>query len=126
VSGFNRGFDVVGDLALTSDGRDIQLVWGAKKVLQRIRTRAQIFKGSWRYDRQLGMPYFQEILVAGANLELVRRRFQEMLIGTAGVTTIQALTLRIDRSSGTLLVEFSVVCDSGELISDTLDFEAVQ
>lgn len=124
-SGFNVGFPVVGDLQLTPDGRDLQIIGGPRKVIQRLRTRAQIFKGSWKYDRQIGMPYFQEILVADASLELVRRRFYEMIAGTEGVTTILDLSLRIDRTSGTLYVSFAAVTDSGAQIQDTLDFVAV-
>jgi hypothetical protein len=121
---FNRGFPVLGDLQLTPDGRDLQLVSGAAKVAQSIRVRAQIFKGSWRYDRQLGMPYFQDILVFGSSVELVRRRFHEMISSTDGVLSIQSLTIRFDRTSQTIFVEFSCVTDTSEILRDVLDFKA--
>lgn len=121
---FNRGFPVRGDVALTPDGRDLQLISGAAKVAQSIRVRAQIFKGSWRYDRQRGVPYFQDILVFGASVELVRRRFQELISGTDGVLSIQSLTVRFDRTDATIYVEFAVVADTGEVIRDVLDFKA--
>ena len=121
---FNRGFDVRGDLALTADGRDLQLVSGAAKIAQSIRVRAQIFKGSWRYDRQVGMPYFQDILVFGASTQLVRRRFQERIINTDGVLSIQSLTIRFDRTDGVIYVEFACVADTGEVIRDVPDFQA--
>lgn len=121
---FNRGFPIRGDVALTADGRDLQLISGAAKVVQSIRVRAQIFKGSWRYDRQIGMPYFQDILVFGASAELVRRRFQELIINTDGVLSIQSLNIRFDRTVGTIFVEFVCVADTGEVIRDVLDFQA--
>jgi hypothetical protein len=121
---FNRGFPVLGDLQLTPDGRDLQLVSGAAKVAQSIRVRAQIFKGSWRYDRQLGMPYFQDILVFGSSVELVRRRFHEMISSTDGVLSIQSLTIRFDHTGQTIFVEFSCVTDTSEILRDVLDFKA--
>lgn len=124
MAGFNRGFPVRGDVALTEDGRDLQLISGAARVAQSIRVRAQIFKGSWRYDRQVGVPYFQDILVFGASVELVRRRFQELISNTPGVLSIQSLSVRFDRTNATIYVEFSAVADTGEVIRDVLDFKA--
>ncbi len=121
---FNVGFPVKGDLALTPDGRDLQLISGAAKVAQSIRVRAQIFKGSWRYDRQVGMPYFQDILVFGASVELVRRRFQELISKTDGVLSVQSLAVRFDRTNETILVEFTALSDTGDVIRDVLDFQA--
>jgi hypothetical protein len=124
AGGFNRGFEVLGDLVLTADGRDLQLVSGAAKVAQSIKVRAQIFKGSWRYDRQLGMPYFQDILVFGASVELVRRRFHELIANTDGVLSVQSLTIKFDRTVETIFVEFSCVTDTSEVVRDVLDFKA--
>jgi hypothetical protein len=122
---FHRGFPIQGDLELTADGRDLVLVDGPEKVRQNIRVRASIFKGSWRYDRTKGMPYFDEILVAGASVELIRRRFYDMLIQTPGVLSVRKLTIRIDPSAqgATLYVDFAVTVDAGTL-TDTLDFLA--
>lgn len=119
---FHRCFPVAGDLELTDDGRDLVLFHGAAKVAQSIRTGAQIFRGSWRYDRQRGVPYFEDILVAGANLERVRRRFHELLTETPGVATVTRVDLRIDRSDGTLYVDFAVVAETGEAFADSLVF----
>ncbi len=122
ASRFNVGFPIRGDLALTTDGRDLLMVAGPPKVLQSIRTRAQIFKGTWRYDRQLGVPYFQDILVAGPSAQLVRRRFYELLIETDGVLSVNSLNIRLEPP--TIFVDFVVVADNGEVIKSTLDFVA--
>lgn len=120
--GFHRGFDIQGDLALTADGRDLVLVSNEAKVLQNIRVRASIYKGSWRYDRNVGVPYFDDILVAGPSVELVRRRFYELLIGTDGVSSVQSLTLRFDPTRGTIYVDFVVLTTAGQTAANTLDF----
>lgn len=123
AGGWHRGFAVPGDIALTPDGRDIQLVSGAAKVSQNIKVRAGIFKGSWRYDRRLGMPYFEDIFAFGASSELVRRRFYDLLAQTDGVLSVQTLTIRFDRSAETIFVEFVVLTDTSEVVRDVLDFQ---
>jgi hypothetical protein len=120
---FNKGWPVPGDLQLTADGRDLQRVSGPEKVRQNIKVRAATFKGSWRYDRRLGMPYFEDILAFGASVELVRRRFFDMLTGTPGVLSVQALTIRFDRAAETIFVEFTVITDTSEVVRDVLDFQ---
>lgn len=121
---FFRGFPIRGDLELTSDGRDFVLVTGRTKIAQSIRTRAQIFLGSWRYDRDLGVPYFQEILQAGPSMEITRRRFYELLIGTPGVLSVPELNIRFDSAKQTVFVEFTVVDHGGDTLQDVLDFVA--
>jgi hypothetical protein len=118
---FYVGFPIVGDLELTVDYRDIALSAGPGKVLQSIQTRALIFKGSWRYDRNLGVPYFQEILLTGTPEELVRRRFHELIAETDGVTAVQFVRLRFDTESATMYVDFSCTAEN-ETVSGTLDF----
>jgi hypothetical protein len=122
VSAFNRCFPIPGDLELTEDGRDLVFFHGAAKVAQSIRVGAQIFRGSWRYDRAKGVPYFEDILVAGPQFERVRRRFHELLTETPGVTTVTRVDLRIDREDGTMYVDFAVVTETGESFADSLVF----
>ncbi len=121
---FYIGFPIVGDLQLKADGTDIQLGGGPDAVRQSIQTRALIFKGSWRYDRTKGVPYFQEILVSGAQVELVRRRFYELIAGTPGVVSVSFVRLRFDTESATIFVDFDCVAESGT-VSGTLDFQVV-
>jgi hypothetical protein len=118
------GFPIAGDLQLTDDGTQLVFTSGLGKIAQSIRTRASIFLGSWRYDRSLGVPYFQEILVSGASVELVRRRFYDLIIGTDGVTGVTKLDVAFDQTSATVVVSFACVTTFGTLV-DSLDFSAV-
>ncbi len=111
-----------GDIQLTDDGRDLQLVTGAAKVAQSIKVRAGTFRGSWRYDRRVGLPYFEDILAFGASLELVRRRFYDLLAQTDGVLSVQSLTIEFDRPNETVFVKFAVLTDTSEVLRDVLDF----
>lgn len=119
---FRRCFPILGDLEVTDDGRDLVLVAGRDKVAQSLRVGAQIFRGSWRYDRQRGIPYFQDILLAGPQLEVVRRRFHEFISETDGVTAVDSLTLRFDSAQATMYVDFIAVCDDGSTLTSSLTF----
>jgi hypothetical protein len=90
-------------------------------VLQNLKTRFGIFKGSWRYDRNAGIPYFDDILVHSPRLEVVRRYFYDTIMGTPGVSSVLKLDLRIDRTTGTLYVDFACSA-SGDIIADSFDF----
>lgn len=115
------GFDVEGDLQLTADGRNFTMLAGRLIVAQRIKVRAQIFKGSWRYDLNVGIPYFDEILVAGPQRELVRRRFYDLIKSTEGVSSVTKVELRFDRTSATIFVDFECIAN-GEVLADELAF----
>lgn len=122
MSGFFRGFPIQGDLELTDDGRDLVFVSGAQQVIQSIKARAQIYKGSWRYDLTKGVPYFQEILVGGPEVELVRRRFYDLIAETPGVVTVKSLVIRLDGASQTVFVDFAAVITDGSVATGSLDF----
>jgi len=118
---FHRGFDIPGDLGLTEDGRDLAFVSGATKVLQSIKARAQIVLGSWRYDLTKGMPYYQDILVGGPEVELVRRRFYDLIAETDGVTSVKSVNIRLDSTLQTVFVDFVAIA-ANEQVSGSLDF----
>jgi hypothetical protein len=120
---FNRCFPVRGDIALTADGSDLLLVEGAAAVRQRIKLALSTFKGSWRYDLNEGVPYFQEILVFGANVELVRQRYYEELLKVPGVLGVTRLTIQFDSAAQTIYVTFEVQSENGT-IADTIDLVA--
>lgn len=118
-------FPIPGDLALSADGRTLLFTTTEpQRVAQSIRTRAQIFKGSWRYDLNVGVPYFQEILVAGAGLDQVRRRFYDLFAETVGVVAVLKCDVVFDSAAETVRVEFQVSTRAG-VVTDVLDFAAV-
>jgi hypothetical protein len=118
------GFPIAGDLSLTAGGRDIAFTDGRQKILQNLKTRFGIFRRSWRYDLNKGIPYFDDILVAGPRLEVVRRHFYTTIKETPGVTSVFRVDIRIDRETGTLYVDFACSAE-GETITATFDFLTV-
>lgn len=115
------GFPIKGDLALSDDGRELLLLTGPERVAQTLTVAAQVFKGSWRYDRNLGVPYFQDILVAGPELELVKQRFREMALRVAGVAAVASVTLAQD--GAIISVDLVVRTDDDRTAVASLEFK---
>ena len=113
---------MTGDLALSDDGTSFVYISGAEQVVQDIKIRAQIFKGSWRYDLNEGVPYFQEILAFGATLGLVRKRFYDLVASTPGVQSVQSIRVFFQRPE--IFVEFTCSVD-GRAVTGVLDFRTV-
>lgn len=117
---FFRGFDVQGDLSLTPDGRDFAVGEGARQTVQAIEARAQIFKGSWRYDLGEGVPYREDILIGSPDEAVARRHFYDLIAGTPGIASVKSVTLRLDSATQRVLVDFVAVDGAGRPVSGTL------
>jgi hypothetical protein len=117
------GFQVPGDLALSSDGRELLITSGAAMAQQQILVGAAIWQGSLAWDPESGLPMFDQIIVKGPDFRVLRSIFRDFLLGCAGVTDVDTLTIALDRAARRLDVTFAVRCESGESIRDTLRFQ---
>lgn len=82
----------VGDLRLSGG----TLVWTtdlATEVAQRLTVRFNFFKGEWFLDRRQGTPWYQEVFVKDPDPAVLRAIFSSVILGTAGVATLERLTL---------------------------------
>ncbi len=116
------GFDVEGDMTLAEDESDWTFVSGAIAIAQEIKVGAQIMKGSWYFDRNVGIDYLENIFVKSPDLRLVRLEFWNFLASVDGVMNVKAVDLRVDTASRTLFVTFEVETDFGT-ISDGFEFD---
>ncbi len=116
------GFTVSGDLALSSDGRELLITSGAAMAQQQILTGAAIWQGSLAWDPESGLPMFDQIIVKGPDFRVLRSIFREFLLRCAGVTDVDALSIALDRAARRLDVVFEVRSESGESVRDVLRF----
>jgi hypothetical protein len=107
-------FAIPGDMALNADESDAVFVEGLTAVLNQIRAGAQVFKGTWHFDRNAGIDY-EQVFVKNPDLRVVRILFWDFLRNVPGVTDVESLDLRVDTLSRTLYVTFSVRTDFGTL-----------
>ncbi|MEY4548397.1 MAG: hypothetical protein RL685_4592 [Pseudomonadota bacterium] len=113
---------VIGDLQLSADGREILLTSGAAMALQQIKVGAQIWTGTIGWDPDAGLPMLGTILVKGPDFRVITQIFRSFLLSTAGVESVDELTVKLDRATRTLSVQFRVTCEDGESAADEVSF----
>jgi hypothetical protein len=113
---------VIGDLQLSDDGREIMLTRGAAMSLQQIRVGAQIWTGTVPWDPDAGLPMIGSILVKGPDFRVVTQIFRGFLLATAGVMSVDELTVQLERVTRHLVVRFRVTCEDGESAADEVGF----
>lgn len=106
-----------GDLAMAYG--DLVISSGTDAVLQAIRQRLNFFKGEWFADESIGMPWFQSILVKGADLTAIRELFRKEILATPGVASVTTITIDYVGTTRTMTLDFVAVADSGaQLVAD--------
>ncbi|HWO13974.1 MAG TPA: hypothetical protein VNN80_30935 [Polyangiaceae bacterium] len=113
---------VLGDLQLSPDGRHVLLTRGADMALQQIRVGAQIWAGTIDWDPDAGLPMLGTILVKGPDYRVVAQIFRGFLLATAGVVSVDELTVKLERTTRRLTVRFRVTCEDGASASDEVAF----
>lgn len=113
-------FTIPGDVALNATETDLVLVQDLAAIQQQIRVGCQVFKGRWKFDRNKGLAQVEQIFTKGPDLRVIRSIFWEFLISIAGVAEVQALDLRFNKADRILYVDFRVLCESGQVLEDSL------
>ena len=113
---------VIGDLELSDDQREILLTRGAAMSLQQIRVGAQIWTGTISWDPDAGLPMLGTILVKGPDFRVITQIFRGFLLATAGVQSVDELTVQLERATRHLAVRFRVTCEDGESAKDEVQF----
>ncbi len=98
--------DAGGDLAVVDF--DLALVEGAAQVGQRLKTRLKSFLGEWFLDTDFGVPYFQEILKKGPDLNRVIAVIQEQILADAEVLEITDFQTTYDNGARAFSYRFRV------------------
>ncbi len=108
------------DLVVTTD---LDLVRGIEGVAQMCRIAVQMFAGEWFLDLDVGVPYWQDILGASAEIATLSARagFRDELLAVEGVLDLLILRVTFDDAlSRTLTVEWQVRTALGNTPLDTL------
>lgn len=102
-----------GRLAVENGGfADVE---GIEEIRQSVWLRLQIMKGECVYDTDLGVPWIDEVAVAGTTPERIAAIFRSTILGTKGIakiTTGPTLSIGADRS---LSIAFVAETDAGLL-----------
>lgn len=106
--------DITGDFAIVNG--DLVLTSGLDAIRQSLMIRLEFFQGEWFLDITAGLPYLQEILgVKNPNPNVLDAVFRKAILATPGITSINTLTITLDRATRRATVALSVNTDLGLL-----------
>lgn len=102
-----------GDLAIKNS--DLQLTTSDDAVRQHLQQRLRTFLGEWFLDLDVGVPYFQDILVKNPNINQIDGILKQKILTTPGVVELLSFTMNFDQSARSLSIEFEYTFYSGEI-----------
>lgn len=108
-----------GDIELNSS--DIRLV---DSLAQSIRIKLLWFAGEWKFNPELGMPYYDDILAQYADMDTIARIFEDALSEIEGVSAVKSVSALFSRVDRALTVKFTVVTDTGDILKDEVSINA--
>lgn len=124
------------DLALDTDGdilidTDLHFSSGVDGVAQAIQIAVSMFAGEWFDDLDEGIPYFLRegvnpgLVILGAKFRAARvlAVFRPVILGVAGVASIDSINATFDRTTRKLTVTWVVRTVFGDTIADSLALE---
>jgi hypothetical protein len=113
---------VAGNLLLDDDTWDLYLEngdlvvsSGYDAVRQALYSRLRFFAGEWFADENIGIPYWDDVLIKKPNLPAIREIFRAQIAATPGVASVDSISLA--QSSGrSYSLSFVVTMDDGTLL----------
>lgn len=105
------------DILLSTDGdirladADIELT---ESVAQKIAIKLRWFANEWKFNRNFGVPYYEDIFVKQYDLEYIRQLLEEEILSVEEVSGIKTLDLTVDNERRALSVSCEVLLKSGE------------
>jgi hypothetical protein len=104
-----------GDLDLS--GHRLNLTTGEAAIEQNLRVRLLFFLGEWFLDRSQGIPYYRDVYVKAPDLLLLQHLFRTAILSTTGISTVNQLTVSVDKSLRKLLLTFQATMDTGAVLT---------
>lgn len=71
---------------------DMRFVHGINYVGQKVKIRLQWFLGEWFLNEDIGLPYFQEILIKNPNRLSIVNMIKRVIMDTEGIESIESFS----------------------------------
>lgn len=117
-------FDAPGDAQLSPDGTTLMLTSGLHRAKQRVVLTLSMIRGTYKYDRLKGFPWFSGLLDRGSQPVLeatIRKELREM----PEVKVLQRLDFTVDRETRLLSVYFEILTSDGDVIDGSVPLPLV-
>jgi len=99
-----------GDLLINESG-DFTII---DSVRQGIQIKLRWIKGEWVFNPEMGVPYFESILVKTPNRALIEKTLRDQILSVPSVT----INLAMDKKKRTLSAKFTAKTTEGEVESE--------
>lgn len=96
---------------------NLVLVRDARAIAQKVENRFRFFLGEWFLDLREGIPYFQDVLIKGPDVAVIRQLFLKVVTSTPGMADVVSFTMEYEPSSRTLFYAWEGITDSGDPVS---------
>jgi hypothetical protein len=104
-----------GDIALRNG--TLYYATGAEEAAQGVRSRLRFFLGEWFLDTREGLPYWEEVLVAGPDLRAIEEAMRQVVLGSPRIVAIGEMALDFDRRTRELTVRLTATMDDGTVLT---------
>jgi hypothetical protein len=101
--------DNSGDIAI-SDTADISI---KHSIRQDVKIRLQWFLEEWRFNPEVGIPYFEEVFIKNPNTDLIAHIFRGEAIKADCVKEVTNVLVEVDGKSRKVTVKFTIITDYG-------------
>ena len=119
------------DLLLTDDDElaivngDWAFATDDAAIRQGIKIRLRFFQGEWELDLEIGIDYWNSVLIKNPSLIVVREIFRRALVSSRGVVEVVNLNVAYTkRTPRTVAVTWTVRGDVGQLIRGGIERSA--
>ena len=90
---------------------------GLEYTAQLVGNRLKTIYGEWELNREIGLPWFTDLLRHTYNKELIYGWISKIILSTPNVTGLKNLILGVDKATRTLIVYFEAATIYGDLES---------
>ena len=80
-------------------------------VRQKINIRLKWFFQEWRWDDEVGLPYFEYLLVKNPDINQIRELIEDEIFNVEEVTEVNDVTVSIDKLSRKAVISYEAVTD---------------
>jgi len=80
-------------------------------VRQKINIRLKWFFQEWRWDDELGLPYFEHIFIKNPDVNQIRELIEDEIFNVEEVTEVNDVTISIDKTSRKAIISYEAVTD---------------
>ena len=101
---------------ISIDSGNMRLIDDKERIAQQLRITLWEWLGEWFLDARDGVPYREYILIKNPNMKHIRQVLSEHIMKVEGVNRIDELNLNYDPKNRTLIVDFSIDTDDGQIV----------